>query len=101
MSDERIQLPSHMVDKLLENTGWDYAVIQMNMRPPMALERAVCTVKKDGENIVLHVDNGPHPIRENARASAVHFIPIKEITGVSYYTEAKIVAGKGKILASV
>jgi hypothetical protein len=56
----------------------------------MAIERAVCKCSKDAECIVLSVSNGPHPIHEKKTASAQHYLPLEEVTGVTYYNENRI-----------
>lgn len=77
-------------DKLITNEGYDFAVVQFKNRPPMAIERAVCKCSKEGECITLSVSNGPHPIHEKKTASALHYLPLSEMTGITYYTENRI-----------
>jgi len=89
-----------MLDKLISNKDFDFAVLQMKNRPPMAVAKSACTVSREGDTIVLNVENGPHPTEENKAAAALHYVPISEITAVSYYTEKRIAApGKLKTMA--
>ena len=47
-----------MTEKLLSNSGWDYAVLQMKNRPPILIERTFAQVTKEDDFIVLTMENG-------------------------------------------
>lgn len=79
------------LDKLISNEGYDFAVISFKNRPPMAIESAIATNVIEGDSVVVKVATGPHPIHEGKRAAAQHYLPLNEITGITYYTESKIV----------
>lgn len=87
-----------MTEKLLSNSGWDYAVLQMKNRPPILIERTFAQVTKEDDFIVLTMENGPHPVLEKERALGIHYIPFSDVTGVSYYNNKLISTNPSKIV---
>lgn len=94
-----------MIKRLLTGTDWDYAGIKFKDSQPMLIERKTCKVKqaKDSNLLIVHVEGGSHPFKQDATASADHYISRDSISGISFYSETRetiiMPVVKGKIIA--
>lgn len=71
---------------------WDFAAIQFKSKPPMMVERAVCSIKKseDSKSLVVTMTGAKHPVEPNKICTVEHYLPVEDITSMSYFIESRI-----------
>lgn len=93
-----------MFERLISGTDWDYAVLRLKETNPMVLDRKVCNPHITEDHLIVHVDGGPHPVRNepDITADADHYVPTSDIAGITYYKDKvkpKLVSLNKKIIA--
>lgn len=71
---------------------WDFAAIQFKSKPPMMVERAVCSIKssEDNSTLVVTMQGSKHPVEPNKTCTVEHHLLKEDINTVSYFTESRI-----------
>lgn len=78
-----------MINRLLNAQDWDSVGLKLKDANPMLIERKICSVRRDGDHIVVVVADGPHPYSKEDTAAAEHWVPIVDIVGITYYVHIK------------